>query len=172
MAVVGALGLDPAAPRDQLDAAVRDASIDDLAKLKAADADFAVRMKQLDVDLEKVDADDRSNARSREIAVHDHTPEVLAYLLTLGFFGLLAMMCVHDLPAANAQLLYVLLGSLGTGWIGAMTYFFGSSAGSRAKSQMLFNSTPTAALSPPAPLLALPAPIPLPLAAGRSESPS
>lgn len=145
-AVVNALGLAPDTPPAQIEAAVQNASVDDLAKLRQADGDFAVQMRKLDVDLERIASDDRGSARAREIAVHDRTPELLAYMMTAGFFALLAFMCLKDLPAANANLLYVLLGSLGTGWIASVNYFFGSTAGSRSKDTALANSIPTSAL--------------------------
>jgi hypothetical protein len=73
---------------------------------------------------------------------YDPAPRNLAYLLTAGFFGLLFLLCFHTAPDGNAQILNVVLGSLGTAWVGAMTYFFGSTQAGRAKDWMLYQSRP------------------------------
>jgi len=60
---------------------------------------------------------------------------ILAVAITTGFFALLFMMAVH--PERNHDALEVLLGSLGGGWGAIIGYYFGSSAGSRAKTDWL-----------------------------------
>lgn len=144
--ILAALGLAPDAPPDAISAVLAAPTQDQLLALKKADHDFAATMKQLDVDFAKVDAGDRASARAREVSVHDSTPSVLAYGLSLGFFGLLALMVFHDVPAANSSAVNILLGALATGWVGAISYYFGSTSGSRTKDAMLFQSMP----APPA----------------------
>lgn len=51
--------------------------------------------------------------------------------VTLGFFGLLGYMLKEDVPAANKDILNIMLGSLGTAWISIIGYFFGSSVGAK-----------------------------------------
>lgn len=85
---------------------------------------------------------DKDSSRNREIQIanSESAPKLnkiitplLAIFITLGFFTLLTIACFHGFPPANAELLYIMLGSLGTGWIGIVGYYFGSSIGSSKK---------------------------------------
>ena len=85
------------------------------------------------------DVEDRTSARYREVGVKDKTPMVLAYGITLGFFGILAYMMKYDIPPANKTELDLILGSLGTAWIAVVSYYFGSRSSSRAKDDTIGN---------------------------------
>jgi hypothetical protein len=87
--------------------------------------------------IETVAAQDRQSARQREMALRDTTPKILAFGITVGFFGIMGYMLVEPLPEAGHDVLLVLLGSLGTAWTAIVTYYFGSSAGSTAKSETI-----------------------------------
>lgn len=127
-AIISALGLAPDTTPQAAAAAVVNASPDQLLALKKADADFSVAMGRLNLDRDKLVFDDRASARAREAAVKDHAPFALAVAVTCGFFGLLGAMLYHDLPTGNAAILNTMLGSLGTAWVMAMSYYFGASA--------------------------------------------
>jgi hypothetical protein len=141
-AIISALGLAPGSTDATVSTAVATASPDQLLALKKADNDFKTQMKQLDVDFAKLSSADEADARQRAVATHDSTPAVLAYALTLGFFGLLALMIFHVLPTENMAAVNILLGALGTAWMASMNFFFGSTYGSKTKDQMLFQSVP------------------------------
>ena len=83
--------------------------------------------------LEELSVKDRDSARQREIQVKDKTPTILAALITVGFFGVLGYMLVHGLPDAGREPLLIMLGALGAAWTGVVSYYFGSSSGSRDK---------------------------------------
>mgnify|MGYP000944274789 FL=1 len=88
-------------------------------------------------DLEQIAAGDRASARQREATIKDKTPQILAYLVTLGFFGLLAFMCMSQPPKGSETLLNIMVGSLGSAWIAIVSYYFGSSSGSERKTELL-----------------------------------
>ncbi len=144
-AVGQALGIDkvPPTPDGISDAiaAAQSKDPDALVKLKAAEQDFELQMKKLGFDtvekLEQLDVEDRANARAREIAVKDRLPAILALLVTGGFFSLLGVLSFRAVPSDSATILNVMVGSLGTAWVGVINYYFGSSSGSAAKTQIL-----------------------------------
>ncbi|NNM95174.1 MAG: DNA-binding protein [Bacteroidia bacterium] len=62
---------------------------------------------------------------------------LLAISVTAGFFGLLAYMVKFDVPAANKDILNIMLGSLGTAWVSIVGFYFGSSKGSDDKNKII-----------------------------------
>ena len=77
---------------------------------------------------------DRDSARQREVKSGDsRTPRILALLITLGFFGMLGIVCFHQLPAGTQDAAMLLLGALGASWTSVVAYYFGSSAGSSTR---------------------------------------
>lgn len=123
---------------DQVSAAILAGGSDALAKIKAADQEFAVRMRELDIDLERLHQADRGSARERESRTGDSwTPRLLAGLVTVGFFGVLAWLLAYGKPEAGGDALLVMLGALGGAWASIISYYFGSSAGSAAKTEIL-----------------------------------
>ena len=137
--VAGAVLGDEAASEGDVAAALQSATPDQLLALKKADQDFAVQMKELDIDLERIAAADRDSARERETRTGDSwTPRCLAAGVTLGFFAVLYMLMRHGIPPdAGGNALLIMLGALGTAWTAIVAYYFGSSAGSAAKNAMI-----------------------------------
>lgn len=108
-----------------------------LQKLREADQRFQVEMKKLDIDLEKIAADDRASARQREAAVKDRTPAIIALASFCGFFGVLALLIFRDIPPGAKDALMIMLGALGGIVTSITAYYYGSSAGSAAKSKAI-----------------------------------
>lgn len=120
----------------KIEKALAEATPEQLAALKKVDNDFDVRMKELDINLEELAQANTANARQREIAIKDKIPAILAILVTAGFFSVLGFMLYSGTDQQSDALL-VMLGALGTAWGAIMNYYFGSSAGSAKKNDML-----------------------------------
>jgi len=122
---------------EQISEAMASATPEQLAAIKKIDADFKVRMKELDIDLERVSAGDRDSARKMQTETKDWVPKVLAIVITLGFFGILIWMLLNGMPQTGTEALLMMLGALGTAWTGVVNFYYGSSAGSKAKTDAL-----------------------------------
>lgn len=122
----------------ELAEAAAKATPEQLLALKKAEHDFAVKMRELDIDLERIANADRDSARNREVKAKDWTPRVLAALITVGYFGALFYMLRNGLPQhGGSEAMLVMLGTLGTAWGGVVAYYFGSSAGSKEKTEAM-----------------------------------
>lgn len=136
-AIINALGLPSDTPADQVAEAVAKADPTTLLALKNAEQQFQADMRKLDIDVDRLGNEDRANARDRQAKTGDHTPAVLAYAVTVGFFGVLGGMMFGAVPDKGAEALLVMLGALGGAWTGIVAYYFGSSSGSRAKTDAM-----------------------------------
>lgn len=130
-AISAALGT-PTGDTKAAEAALLNATPDQLLALKKADQDFQERMKELGIEEEKLVYDDIANARSREIAVKDSTPRNLAYLI-IGFTGLCIAATLAGWTKVDSALAGTLIGYLVAESRSTLTYFFGSSQSSQNK---------------------------------------
>jgi membrane-bound ClpP family serine protease len=125
------------ASEEQISEAMASATPDQLAAIKKIDADFKVQMKSLDIDLERISAGDRDSARQMQRETKDWVPKILAIVITLGFFGILVWMLLNGMPQTGTEALLMMLGALGTAWTGVINFYYGSSAGSKAKTDAM-----------------------------------
>lgn len=129
------LGLSPDAKEDQVAAAIAGAKPEDLVKLRELDAQFKEQMAQLGVQLEQIEAADRADARKRQIATQDWTPNVLAIAILVGFFVVQIYMLGHQIM--NSELVMRGMGTFDALLVMVFSYFFGSSRSSRQKDEVL-----------------------------------
>ena len=109
---------------------------DQIAQVKIAEIELQKQANELGLNFEKLAVDDRKSARDMQAAIRSKVPPTLAAIVTLGFFGILVMMLLGKVDSNNPAIL-MMLGSLGTAWTGIIAYYFGSSAGSQAKTDLL-----------------------------------
>jgi len=113
---------------------------DQIASVQQAEIALKAKAQELGLDFEQLAVTDRKSARDMQANTHSFIPPALAILVTIGFFGILYGLMTEQFKTSDALLL--MLGSLGTAWTGVIAFYFGSSAGSQAKDQMLHQSIP------------------------------
>lgn len=131
-------GMTPAEQEQKLQAALQSGlSPEQIAAMKKADYDFQQRIAELGLEELKVNAADRDSARNREIQVKDKVPAVLATVAVVGFFGILGTLFFVTPPADNGDVIYLMIGGVIGAYTMVLSYYFGSSSGSKFKTREL-----------------------------------
>ncbi|APW38953.1 hypothetical protein RD110_18530 [Rhodoferax koreense] len=109
--------------------------------IKTAEQQFALQMRTLEIDVLKINqaADDAQlrdvqDARARQIATKDFMPQVIFFVLLALFAAEVAMFYFGKMPSDEytRALLTRAFGTVEGGMVAALTYFIGSSRGSKA----------------------------------------
>jgi len=116
-------------------------SAEQIASVQLAEVEIKAKAQELNLDFAKLSNDDRKSARDMQSVTKSIIPSILALVVTLGFFGILSGLMFGYFKTSDALML--MLGSLGTAWTGIIAFYFGSSAGSQAKDELLHKSMPT-----------------------------
>lgn len=129
----------------ELTEAAAKATPEQLLALKQAENEFSVRMRELDIDLERIANADRDSARQREVKTGDWMPRVLAFVVVGGFMLTVFLVLLGHVEGMKDPLMATTVGTL-IGFVSAkceqvVAYYFGSSAGSKAKDEAMHNMT-------------------------------
>jgi hypothetical protein len=133
-AISKAIGVEPEKVGDLI--SNNKLTAEQIAQVKIAEIELQKQANELGLNFEKLAVDDRKSAREMQAATRSWVPPLLAAAVTVGFFGILVMMLLGKVDSNNPAIL-MMLGSLGTAWTGIIAYYFGSSAGSQAKTDLL-----------------------------------
>jgi hypothetical protein len=142
------LGLKPDAKDDQYAEALAKATPEQIESIKKAEQDFQLQMAQLDIhsaeEMQRLASEDRASARNREIQVtaatgkKDLTPRILAFAVVILCFAGEGLYFFLGAPRnASPELIGRILGTLDSALILVLSYYFGSSAGSDRKTELL-----------------------------------
>lgn len=137
-AISKAVGVDEDKVQDMISSNKLNA--DQVAQLKMAEIELSRQAQELGLNFEKLEVEDRKSAREMQATTRSMMPPILAGAVTLGFFGIMTLMFFSKIDDNNPAIL-MMLGSLGTAWTGIIAYYFGSSAGSQAKTDLLSKTT-------------------------------
>jgi len=121
--------------KKDLEDAIKNATPEQLGALKKIDNDFQSEMKRLDIDLEKISYRDRHSARKMRIQTENLMTDFIGVCIIAGFFAVLYFMYAD--PTIQNRALDIMLGALGTMCMSVVTFYFGSSAGSRMKDKAI-----------------------------------
>lgn len=95
------------------------------------------------VDLEAIAAQDRASARNREIQTGDTwTPRIMAALFLVMYFTIQWYLLRHIIPQEMREIIMRTLGTIDMGVGIILGYYYGTSASSKNKDGLLYNSKP------------------------------
>lgn len=123
--------------------AVRGATPEQMLALKQADNEFAMTMQRLGFEniqaLEKIAADDRASARQMHTAVRDLSTPILSYMVVLAFFTTVYILLTQtvEIQTEMRDVVMVLIGTLATSFTQVLNFRFGTSAGSKEKTDII-----------------------------------
>lgn len=103
-------------------------------KVRKAMMDYEMQMQQLVMQ-------DRDSARKREMTVKDRTPAIVAYAVLFIFGVANWYVFTHELPGGNETLISRVLGTIDMAVGLILGYYYGSSAGSASKQNMIERMT-------------------------------
>ena len=144
MATLGkALGVNkPDATIDDLTAAYLSATPEQLLAAEKEEHEYRAKMAALGYDhvqkLEEIAAADRASARDREVKTGDKlTPRVIATIVVAAWVATQTVMLFHIIDPSMRELVARVLGTLDAALMLVLGYYFGSSAGSAAKNELI-----------------------------------
>jgi uncharacterized membrane protein YsdA (DUF1294 family) len=137
-AVAKAIGVSP----DEVQSVISSGKLtaEQVASIQLAELELKKQAQSMNLDFAKLMAEDKKSARDMQIATKSWIPALLAVFVTVGFFGILLGLMTEHFKTSDALML--MLGSLATAWTGVMAFYFGSSASSQAKTELLAKSEP------------------------------
>ena len=116
-------------------------SADQIAQVKVAEIELQKQAQSLGLNFEQLAVQDRSSARDMQIATKSFLVPTLAIIIVVSFIGVVVgtMMGLSHIESAMAG---TLVGYLSAKAEQVVAFYFGSSAGSQRKDELLHQSTP------------------------------
>ena len=133
--IADALGTDV----ESLPDAIAGASPETMLKVKNADIEFKIKMKELDISEEQLHADDRGNARDLAVKTSIYPQVVQSVLYDVAFIMVCYYLFSAEVSYTEAQLALIsyVMGILSAGLVQVNNFWFGSSSGSKEKTDIM-----------------------------------
>lgn len=138
-AIGNALGLKDAT-KDQVKDLLTSGTLnaDQMAAIKKAEADLVLKVKELDIDMEKVHAGDRASARDMAAKTGDiWTPRIIALVVFIVWGAVNWKLFNGTISGDMRELVARALGTLDGTLLAVVYYYFGSSSGSKDKTEAI-----------------------------------
>lgn len=124
---------------DKLEETVLNANPDTMLKIKQANNEFEIKMKELDISEEQLHAKDRDSARGLAIKTSIYPQVIQSVMYDVGF--ILAVIFVFtfkgEFSHVQENIVMFLLGILSAGLVQVNNFWFGSSSGSKEKTNIM-----------------------------------
>lgn len=128
----------PNATGDELQKAIAAGlSPDQLVQIKQADDALKAKLLDAGIQVEQIAAADRASARTMAAATKDFTPTLLALLVIIAWCSVQYLLMTRVLDPSMRELVARVLGTLDAALMAVLNFYFGSSASSSAKNEML-----------------------------------
>ena len=140
-AVGKALGIDKVGPGvSDIAEAIAGATPEQMLQLRQSEADTQTKLQQMGFthaeELEKLAVDDRENARALQASTKSWTAPILAWVVVIAF-TLCVFAILRGWGRVEAAFAGTLIGYLAANCNQVVSYYFGSSAGSDRKTELL-----------------------------------
>ena len=124
---LGKIGEVLGCPADHksVEKAVQNATPEQMLELKKAEQDFEVQMKELDVDVFKLETQDKQDARSK--FNKDWTARIMGIATVGGFLGYIFLVTLQPPEQNSEALINLVLGYLGGLASAVISFYFGAS---------------------------------------------
>jgi hypothetical protein len=123
---------------------IDDATVEGVTQALTGNPEMALKLKELDLEYAKLDAQDRDSARKAyaEVATSEHATKLdkaVVPMLALGTvtlaFGFIAILMFRDVPVDQQQMVIFALGFITSSAGQVLSFYFGSSQGSKDKTK-------------------------------------
>lgn len=108
-----------------IESAMNNITADQMVELKKAEKDFEVQMKELEVDVFRLETEDIQDARDK--FSNDWTPKILGISCAIGFFSYIAIITLYPQPEANDDVTMIVIGAITGIFTSVISFYFGSS---------------------------------------------
>jgi hypothetical protein len=108
-----------------------------VAAIKKVEGDLQVKLKELDIKVEELQAADRASARDMFRESGSWVPAALSVVTSAGFFFLLVGAAAGWFELTGSDVMMLLLGVLARETASVYQFWLGSSSGSRQKTDMM-----------------------------------
>ena len=126
-ALISVFGLGDGASDDEIAKAIQGATPEQLLALKKEEQAFVVRMRELDIEVDKLQADDRKSARDRAVAMRDWTPQIIGFcVLCVWAYVNVFMLNTNVKPAIAPEIVGRILGMVDGAALMFLAWLYGT----------------------------------------------
>jgi len=136
-----AIGVDPSEVQNTINSGKMTA--DQIASLQTAELALKARAQEMGLDFEKLAVADRTSARQMQISTQSYVPPTLSIMIVMAWAIVQWFLLTHIIDGSMRELVARVLGTLDGALMLVLSFYFGSSAGSQAKDDLLHKSSPT-----------------------------